>query len=234
MNIAIIDIKGLYCKISRNQCSWYRVAHCNEILHENKKYKFLVLKIDNSKNQIELTRKFPEENPWNSKKLPKLGDVIEVVIASSSEDYYYGRFVDNIEIIIPKYELAWLKKDEKSENEILGKKLKVIIYEKLKELRTLKGSVRQLEDNPWPMIRQNLPKGTKLKGQVIEVSSRKVEVALPNGLIGYIPFQYLKQDDYEYADFETNILKGQELNVVISKVNIKSQRILLNFNRNIE
>jgi len=232
-NVAVVDIAGLNGVIYSKDCSWKTAFDCRDVLSEGSKYQFIVHSIDKSKNRLKLSKRLPEQDPWKSKHLPDEGDIIEVDIVAISGCNYIGHYFDNIEVLVPIYEVSWLETDLPEETKLLYTLQQLVIYEKSEERRVLKGSIRRLEEDPWPQIHQRLPKGTELRATVLEVTSQFVRVALPDGLTGIIPKEAMMRGGFEYADFEKSVVKEQGLDVVISKVFIKKRKIRLDLKRNV-
>ena len=75
----------------------------------------------------------------------------------------------------------------------------------------INGSIRQREEELWPRIRAELPKGTEMRGNLVEITPDCVCVGLPNGLTGYIPRQYIEESGCKYTDFTKSIEPGCRL-----------------------
>jgi small subunit ribosomal protein S1 len=231
--MALLDVQGINAVIHKRECSWFTVSRCSEFLAMNEKKQFIIKSIDVSRGMLELTNRLPELDPWKSQKLPRIGDVIEVTMAQCNGLSYFGRYAENIEIIVPRAELSWLETVAPEETSLLGTQKRVFIYEKDDEQHTLKGSIRQVEEDPWPKIHARLLMGTELRGIVLEVSPNFVRVELPGGLRGVIPRESMFQAGFEYADFEKTLVKGQGLDVVVTKVFVAKRRIRLDLKRNV-
>jgi predicted RNA-binding protein with RPS1 domain len=230
---ALVDIKGFNGVILRTDCSWTTISGCSDILKSESKHKFLVTSIDTKKGLLELSLKFPNEDPWKSKSLPKIKDRIQIKMFSCNQTFYLGSYLDGIEIIIPRSELSWTTEPDLESTELLNTTQEIVIYERIDELRVLKGSVRQLSADPWPEIHKNLPKGTQLRATVIEVSSLIVRVQLPGNLVGIIPGHRVRAAGFEYEHYEVNVLPGQGLDVIVTKVFLAKRKIRLDLARNI-
>lgn len=230
----LVDVQGLNAVVYKNECSWRSISKCSDVLHIGSTYQFRVQTIDKNQNRLNLSLRFPEEDPWKSQKLPKVNDVIEVDIVGVAGTNYIGYYCENIEILIPQHEMRWLGSDESERTDILNSRQRIIIYELSVERRIIKGSIRRLEQNPWPKIHKRLSKGKELRAIVQEVTPDFVRVSLPEGLTGHIPKDEMIQGGFEYADFEKNVVRGQGLNVVVSKVFVERQRIRLALKRVVE
>jgi ribosomal protein S1 len=116
--------------------------------------------------------------------------------------------------------------------DLLNTTQKVIIYERSDDQRILKGSIRRQLSDPWPEIHRNLPKGTLLRGIVTEVNTGFVRVQLPGNLYGTISRQSMLNAGFEYEKYELNVIQGQGLDVVVTKVFIGKRKIRLDLARN--
>jgi predicted RNA-binding protein with RPS1 domain len=232
-NFAMVDAKGLNGIIRRQDCSWRMVSSCQDLLALGKKYQFIVTSIDPSRSLLKLSLRDPDQDPWKSDRLPELGDVVEVQIVDCNGFCYTGLYEDDIEICIPRYELSWTETPPPDSTDLLNTTQKVVIYEKSDQAQELKGSLRQLEEDPWPNIHQRLPKGTELRGTVAEVNPHFVRVNLPDGLQGIIPSEAMVKAGFEYADYQKNVVVGQGLDVVVTKVFLKKKKIRLDLKRNL-
>jgi len=233
-NIGIVSVSGINGIIYCEKCSWRTTFSCEEVLHIGYKDLFLVEKIDKSKGRLELSLRLPQRDPWKSSRLPKERDIIEVEIAKEQGANYICTYTGNIEVILPINELAWITGSLQDSGQLINTKQKVMIYDLNENERKIYGSIRRLDEDPWPEIHKNYPKGTELRGKVVEVGEQIVKVELANGTIGYIPGNELVQAGYEYADYKNTMVEGQGIDVVIQKVFIGKQRIRLGLRRNID
>lgn len=233
-SIGVVSVSGMNGIIYSAKCSWRTIFDCEEVLYIGYKDLFLVDKIDKSKGRLELSLRLPQKDPWKSGRLPKEQDIIEVEIEKELGINYICKYIDNIEIILPKNELSWIPDFLRDSNKIINTAQKVMVYDINKDERKIYGSIRRLDEDPWTEIFKNYPKGTELRGKVIEVTPPIIKVELPDGLAGYIPENELVNAGYEYADYKNTVVDGQGIDVVIQKVFIGKQRIRLGLRRNID
>lgn len=232
-DLALLDVTGFNGIITRHECSWQRVLTCEDVLSKDYTHQFVIKSINREKNSLILSLRFPDKDPWQSEKLPKVGDVIDVEFFAVIGYQYIGRYEDDIEIYLPFTEVFWIGPHNAEKDDLTGTSQKVIVYEKSEEKRELKGSIRQLDEDPWPQIHKSLPKGTELRTAVIDFSEQSVRVSLPGGLEGYIPNEAMMRGGFEYADYETSLVKGQGLDVVVKKVFLVKRKIRLDLRRNV-
>jgi ribosomal protein S1 len=142
-------------------------------------------------------------------------------------------YKDGIEVVIPRIELSWDVLSPPRDDQLLNTTQRITILERIDESRSLTGSIRSLTDDPWPEIHKKLPKGTELRATVAEVTPHFVRVNLPGGLQGIIPKEAMIDAGYEYKDFVINVVPGQGLDVVVTKVFLEKRKIRLNLKRNL-
>lgn len=230
---ALVDIGGITGTISRTECSWGIVFDCRDYLKKNESYEFMVSLLDKDAHKLELTCRFPESDPWNSNHLPKEGDEITVKVFAIKGDNYICSYVDNIELLLPMHELSWLSRKPDDPKSIIDTKQNVGVFDMNKQDHILLCSIRRLSENPWPDIHKRYPKGTDLHGKVIEVTEHFVRIQLPEDIIGIVPKEAMERAGFEYADYRNNVVPGQGLDVVVTKVFLRKRQIRLDLKRNI-
>lgn len=90
-----------------------------------------------------------------------------------------------------------------------------------------------MENDPWPTIHATLKPGTEFNGKVYKISEHFVRVSIDNGLIGKVPRESLLAAGYEYSNYMENLVPGQGLEVVATKVFINKKWIRLDLKRNL-
>jgi len=230
---ALVDIRGINAIIYKSECSWQSVTTCSATLLPKQRYQFRVKHIDTNRSFLELTLRDPARDPWKSPHLPSVGESIDVTLTQANQYSFLGMYRDGIEIVIPRTELSWDILSPPRDDVLLNTTQRIIIFESINESRSLKGSIRRLTEDPWPQIHKKLPKGTELHAIVAEVTPHFVRVNLPGGLQGIIPKEAMTDAGYEYQDFTINVVLGQGLDVVVTKVFLEKRKIRLNLKRNL-
>jgi predicted RNA-binding protein with RPS1 domain len=228
----LVTIMGMRAYISKNECSWRSIANCSEILKVGNEYKFQIKRIDKSINQIHLTLKLQEDNPWELVEIPKIGQIVNLELLSYDSIKFTCLYQDKLEVYIPIDEISWFFLTHNQYHDYLGsvKGAKVIIIDEQNE--KIYCSLRQTDENPWINIHASLPIGKTFNGKVTDVTFDYIQVRLPNNYFGQIPKEYLEKAGFEYANFQENVVIGQGIEVIISKVFIAKKRIRLDLKRN--
>jgi small subunit ribosomal protein S1 len=195
---------------------------------------FILSSIDTDKGFLMLSLRFPKLDPWKKADLPVVGQRVEVTVTSCDSMNYYCLSPNDVEVVLPRYETSWVENVNPTDRGLIGKQLTLVIIEKKNKERILKGSIRQKEEDPWPQIHKRLPKGTQIRGTVVEVTPHFVRVNINDGFEGILPDSSLKKAGFELADFAQTVVAGQGLDVVVTKVFLAKRRIRLDLLRNIE
>ena len=139
----------------------------------------------------------------------------------------YGAFVE-IEPDIIGYihisNMSWTKRIS-SPQEILkkGQKVKALVKEIDKKQRILELSLKDLTPNPWEQIEKQLKPGTEIRAKIIRVLDKGVIVDVYDGIEGFVPMNQLQKKGSPKENYQ----EGEDLNLVVQKVEPKRKRILL-------
>jgi small subunit ribosomal protein S1 len=195
---------------------------------------FLVKEVDNVSGRVLLSRKLPEDDPWNSARVPDEGEEVNVQILKAASGYLIAQYSENVEVIVPRDEIAWLPSAMPPDNDLVDSQQRVLIIEKCEAEHLLRGSIRRLLEDSWPQLRERYPKGTEVRGTVTGVRSGYVEVLLPGGVPGIVPRAAMEEGGHEFADFERTVVEGQGLDLVVTKHKLKTRRLSLALKRAVD
>lgn len=228
--MALVTVLGVDAIIRKSEATWLSFESCADILQVGQNYRFLVKSIDISSGNIELSRKFPEENPWQKIAPPLVGEEVEMEILSIDAVFVRGFYKSALEVKVPIKELSW--NWEPVDEIYLSNTIKVKVLNVVNDQNYILASYRQTTEDPWPKLHKSLIPGSFFNGVVIEIKDDFVIIKLDNDLIGRIPGSSFIEAGFEYANFKQNLIIGQVLEVVVTKVFIAKQWIRLDLKRN--
>ncbi|RZK04187.1 MAG: hypothetical protein EOO43_22705 [Flavobacterium sp.] len=142
-----------------------------------------------------------------------------------------GFYNTALEVRIPTKELSW--NWEPVDEIYLSNIIKVQVTDIFLDQRYILASLRQTSINPWFDIHKTVTPGTSFNSIVIDIKDDFVKVKLDNDLIGRVPSSSFIDAGFEYTDFKNNLIVGQVLEVIVTKVFISKQWIRLDLKRNI-
>ncbi len=225
---AFIDLGGLDGLLHITDMSWKRISHPSEMLEIGQKIDAVILDIDNVKERVSLGLKQKTENPWIKidEKYP-VGSTIKGRVVNIMP---YGAFVEiseGVEGLIHVSEMSWTKRVTKA-GEILsvGEEVEAVVLDIQKDQKKISLGLRQTTQNPWEVLAQKYPAGSKIKGKVRNMTSYGAFVEIENDIDGMIHVSDMSWT--RKINNPNEILKvGQEVEAVILDIDPAQQRISL-------
>src|SRR5947207_223179 len=197
---AFVDLGGIDGILHISDMSWGRINHPTEVVHVGEKLKVVVLKFDPEKERISLGIKQLTPDPWHTvaEKYP-LGSRVQGKVISLMD---YGAFV----------ELE--RKGDLVEARVLGVNV---------ENERFSLGIKQLTPDPWKVIAERYPAGSKVKGQVTSVPDFGVFVRIDEGVEGLI---HVSQLSVERIDKPSSLYKvGDEVEAEVINIDVNERKI---------
>src|SRR6516164_2870061 len=225
---AFIDLNGIDGLLHITDMSWGRIGHPSEILKVGQDIDVVVLDINREKERVSLGLKQKLANPWDSieAKYPVgakvKGKVVNLVP--------YGAFVElepGVEGLVHVTELSWTKRVAKPSDMLKqDQEIEAVVLGINREEQKISLGVRQLETNPWDGAAQKYTVGTKVKGQVRNLTSYGAFVELEEGIDGMVHVSDISWTRKINHPSEM-LKKGDEVEAVVLEVDKSAQRIAL-------
>jgi len=233
-DVALVTVLGMDAIIYKTDCSWLSFHNCSDILVIGRSYQFVVKSIEMDNTNITLSLKSTMPHPWSLIQHPIVGETIDIEIAYIDSINVKCLYKNTIEVIVPIVELSWNGEDYDTDLIAIGKSITCKVLSVDEDNKSILCSLREIIADPWPQIHEALVVGTNFNGKVLQIDENFVKVSLDNGLIGRVPGSSFAKAGYEYADYMKNLIIGQVLEVVVTKVFIAKQWIRLDLKRNIK
>jgi small subunit ribosomal protein S1 len=185
---AFIDLNGLDGLLHITDMSWGRLGHPSEILKVGQELDVVVLDVNKEKERVSLGLKQKLANPWDQieTKFP-IGTKVKGKVVSLVP---YGAFVQlepGVEGLIHVTELSWTKRVAKPSDVLKqDQEVEAVVLGINREEQKISLGVRQLESNPWDGAAAKYTVGTKVKGQVRNLTSYGAFVELEEGIDGMV------------------------------------------------
>jgi small subunit ribosomal protein S1 len=208
--------------------SWGRISHPSEMVELGQEVEVIILDIDYDKERVSLGMKQKAENPWENveTKYP----VESVVKGRVVNIMPYGAFIeleDGIEGLIHVSEMSWTKRITKAGEVLtLGEEVEAVVLDIQTESKKISLGLRQKERNPWEVLSEKYPVGTKIKGKVRNMTSYGAFVEIENDIDGMIHVSDMSWT--RKINNPTEVLNvGDEVEALILDINPAQQRISL-------
>ena len=146
----------------------------------------------------------------------------------------YGAFVEleeGIEGLIHVSEMSWTKKITRASDVMqIGEEVDAIVLGVSKEDRKISLGLRQAQPNPWEVIKERFPKGTRIKGKVRNMTGYGAFVQIQDDIDGMIHVSDMSWTRKINHPSEM-LQKGMEVEAVILEVDAENQRISLSMKK---
>ena len=187
---AFIELEpGIEGLIHVSEMSWTKkVKHPSKVLEQGQELDCQVLEVDSKAKRISLGLKQLEPDPWTifTEKY-KPGDKIGGRVRSITD---YGVFIgieDGVDGMVHKSDLSWTAKvNNPSDLFHKGDECEAIILSINHDEKKVSLGVKQLWDDPWPSIFNDLPPGKLVDCTVLSIVDYGVFVKVKDGIEGHI------------------------------------------------
>jgi small subunit ribosomal protein S1 len=199
--------KGVEGLIHISEMSWTKkIPHPSKVVQVGEVVEVVVLNVDQNHRRISLGLKQVMPNPWEqAKEKYPVGTVVKGPVRNVTD---FGIFVgveEGIDGLVHVSDLHWTKK-VKHPSDLYKKgdvvEAKVLGVDVQNERFSL--GVKQLNPDPWHVIAQKYPVGSKVKGEVASVPDFGVFVRLEEGVEGLI---HVSQLSTERVDKPSSLFK---------------------------
>jgi small subunit ribosomal protein S1 len=185
---AFIDLDGMDGLLHITDMTWGRLGHPSELVKVGQALEVVVLDINKEKERVSLGLKQMQKNPWDQieERFPA-GQRVKGKITNLVP---YGAFVEleeGVEGLIHVSELSWTKRIMRPADILsVGQDVEAVVLGVNKEEQKISLGLRQLEANPWDEIEKKFTIGSRVKGQIRNMTAYGAFVELEDGIDGMI------------------------------------------------
>ncbi len=226
---AFIDLGGVDGLLHITDMSWGRISHPSEVFQVGDSVKVRVLKFDPETERVSLGLKQTLPDPWEAvgDRYP-IGLRLRGKIVSLAD---YGAFVElepGIEGLIHISEMSWTKRVKHPSKVVaIGDETDVIVLDVDPVERKISLGMKQIEPNPWSLLEDKYPPGTKIKGVVRNVTNFGVFVGLEeDGIDGLIHVSDISWTQ-KIRDPKDLFKKGDEVEAAVLKIDKDNEKFSL-------
>ncbi len=225
---AFIDLGGIDGLLHVTDMSWGRVNHPSEIFQVGDEIKIKVLKFDPDTERVSLGLKQILPDPWIDATMRyPIGKRLKGKVVSLAE---YGAFIElepGIEGLIHVSEMSWTKRIKHPSKVLsVGDEAESVVLDVDERDRKISLGMKQIEPNPWSVIEESYPVGTKVTGQVRNITNFGVFVGLDEGIDGLVhvsDISWTEQIKHPSEKFK----KGDNVEAVVLKIDKENEKFSL-------
>ncbi|MCZ6451857.1 MAG: 30S ribosomal protein S1 [Deltaproteobacteria bacterium] len=218
--------KGIEGLVHISEMSWSKkVSHPSKVVQVGETVETVVLNIDRNRHRISLGLKQVMPNPWLLlKEKYTIGSVIKGSVRNVTD---FGVFVgveEGIDGLVHISDLDWAKKI-KHPSELYKKgdsvEAKVLGIDVENERFSL--GIKQLMGDPWELIAQKNPVGSKIEGEITKIADFGVFVRIEDKVEGLI---HVSQLSTERVDKPSSLFKvGDHISAEVINIDTQERRI---------
>jgi small subunit ribosomal protein S1 len=193
-------------------------------------YEFKVVKINQERQNIVLSRRELIESERNEKRGKILsdmtpGDIRKGTVKNITD---FGAFIDlnGIDGLLHITDMSWGRIGHPSELLKVGQEIDVVVLDVNKEKERVSLGLKQKLANPWDSIETKFPVGAKVKGKVVSLVPYGAFVQLEPGVEGLIHVTELSWTK-RIAKPSDVLKQDQEIEAVVLGINREEQKISL-------
>jgi small subunit ribosomal protein S1 len=197
---------------------------------ENRDLEFKVIKIDQKRNNVVLSRRAVVESEFSAEKEALMeslqeGAIVTGVVKNLTD---YGAFIDlgGIDGLLHITDMAWKRVRHPSESVQIGQELQVKVLKYDQEKNRVSLGLKQLGEDPWMNIARRYPSGTRLFGKVSNLTDYGCFVELEEGVEGLV---HVSEMDWTNKNMNPSKLVqlGDEVEVMVLDIDEERRRISL-------
>ena len=197
---------------------------------ENKPLEFKVIKLDQKRNNVVVSRRAVVEQEFSAERSALLDNLQEgsVVRGTVKNLTDYGAFVDlgGIDGLLHITDMAWKRVKHPSEVVKVGDEVEVRILKFDRERSRVSLGLKQLGADPWENIARRYPPNTRVFGKVTNIADYGAFVEIEDGVEGLVHVS-----EMDWTNKNVNPAKvvqtGQEVEVMVLDCDEERRRISL-------
>ena len=223
-----VDIQGIRAFLPG---SLVDVRPVRDTLHiEGKELEFKVIKLDQKRNNIVVSRRAVLETSNSAEREELLanlqeGSQVKGVVKNLTD---YGAFVDlgGVDGLLHITDMAWKRIKHPSEIVAVGDEIDVKVLKFDREKNRVSLGMKQLGNDPWIIITNKYPEGTKVRAKITNLTDYGCFAELEEGVEGLV---HVSEMDWTNKNVHPSkiVQVGDEVDVMVLDIDQERRRISL-------
>ena len=197
---------------------------------EGKELEFKVIKLDAKRNNVVVSRRAVIEAESSAERETLLanleeGHEIKGIVKNLTD---YGAFVDlgGVDGLLHITDMAWKRVKHPSEIVNVGDEINVKVLKFDKEKQRVSLGMKQMGNDPWQEIASRYPEGTKINGQVTNLTDYGCFVEIEDGVEGLV---HVSEMDWTNKNIHPSkvVNLGDTVTVMVLEIDEERRRISL-------
>ena len=225
---AFVDLGGVDGLLHKTDMAWKRIHHPSDVVSVGEEIEVQVIGISQENEKISLGLKQKTPDPWaNIEEKYPVGATVRGVVVNIVN---YGAFLqleEGVEGLIHVSEMAWTRRNVAPSRIVnKGDEIEAVVLEISREDKRISLGLKQLQQNPWELLEQRSPVGTKIIGRIRNLTSFGAFVEIEPGIDGLIHTSDLSWTKRGTAAND-ELKEGSEIEVVVLQIDAAERRVSL-------
>jgi len=225
---AFVDLGGVDGLLHKTDMAWKRIHHPSDVVSVGEEIAVQVIGISQENEKISLGLKQKTPDPWaNIEEKYPVGSSVRGVVVNIVN---YGAFLqleEGVEGLIHVSEMAWTRRNVAPSRIVnKGDEIEAIVLEISREDKRISLGLKQLQQNPWELLEQRSPVGSKIVGRIRNLTSFGAFVEIEPGIDGLIHTSDLSWTKRGAVANEA-LKEGSEIEVVVLQIDAAERRVSL-------
>ena len=197
---------------------------------EGRDLEFKVIKIDQKRNNVVLSRRAVVEKEYRAEREELLKTLEEgaTVVGVVKNLTDYGAFIDlgGIDGLLHITDMAWRRVRHPSECVEIGQEINVKVLKYDKDKNRVSLGMKQMGEDPWLNIARRYPAGTRVSGKVNNLTDYGCFVEIEEGVEGLV---HVSEMDWTNKNVNPSRLVqlGDEVEIMVLEIDEERRRISL-------
>ena len=213
----VVDLGVIQAFLPGSQADVQPIKNFDDLV--NKEFDFQIVKVDELRKNLVVSRKAILEESLNEKRQElmtkiEVGAQLKGLVKNITD---FGAFVDlgGVDGLIHITDFSWGRINHPSEIVSIGDEITVQIIDYNEQTSRISLGLKQLVDNPWKVIPDKYSVGDSVKGKIVSIMNYGVFIEIEKGIEGLIHISEISwtkniqnlQDQYKVGDsLESKIL----------------------------
>ncbi len=225
---AFIDLGGIDGLLHITDMSWGRINHPSQMFEVGQEIEVKVLSYDESRQRVSLGFKQLQTDPWLTvQERYQVNARAKGVVVSLTD---YGAFVEleqGVEGLIHISEMSWSKRIKHPSKVVqVGDEVEVVILAMDIENRRISLGMKQIEPNPWDLVREKYQVGDVIRGKIRNITDFGIFVGIEDGIDGLIHISDISWTDRINHPGDL-YKKGDEIEAKVLQIDSENERFSL-------
>ena len=184
----VVDLGVIQAFLPGSQADVQPIKNFDDLV--NKEFDFQIVKVDEMRKNLVVSRKAILEESLNEKRQElmskiEIGAELEGVVKNITD---FGAFIDlgGVDGLIHITDFSWGRINHPSEIVEIGQKINVQVIDFNKETSRISLGLKQLVENPWETIPDKYKVGDIVKGRIVSIMNYGIFIEIEKGIEGLI------------------------------------------------